>query len=198
MAVVAHAMRALRTVCSCSVQFIHHMGKGDPQAKGKRAGLALRGSTALHGAVDCGLYLRDLKTDKQTTWTNKAEVEVKGARGAGDFSLTWRVQDVDDEAVGGSWVLDREEAERKQAEAAKADLVLVDALVAALEAHITVDGGHRSMAGAFLQTHVKAGSAKFRLAVDQAVSMGLIARVREGNRPAGLVFVSRRTQSDSV
>lgn len=192
MATVAQAMRALRTVTGASVVFIHHMGKATADSKNRRAGQSMRGSTALHGAVDCGLYLRDLKTDKQTVWTNKAEVEIKGARGAGDFSLTWHVKDINDEAVAGHWTFDRDEQEAKQAAVAVEDAELVSKLVDFLRGSVTADGaGYKPVDQAFIRVSLAVKKDRLAAAVEAAIKDGSIARAFQGAKPNGLIYLEK-------
>lgn len=102
---VMHALRALRSVLGCAVVFVHHAAKASESSKARRPGQRMRGSSVVHGAVDGGLYLTDLKGNLETEWTNTGTVEVKAARGAGSFNLTLTVDDDDaGEAVRASWL----------------------------------------------------------------------------------------------
>lgn len=114
MAGVYKALRALRTVLGCAVVFVHHAGKATADGEKRRGGQKLRGSSALHGAVDAGLYLtsptrqRD-EDKKKTTMSAVVESEVKAASGAGDFGLSLEVFDDDNrEAIRAQWVFSRE------------------------------------------------------------------------------------------
>lgn len=108
MAEVMRALRALRTVLGCAVVFIHHSHKSGAEGKGRRPGQRMRGSSAIHGAVDGGLYLLDLTGNLETEWVMKAQAEVKRARSAGFFSLTLTVEDdANGEAVAAGWAFDR-------------------------------------------------------------------------------------------
>jgi hypothetical protein len=123
MAGVYKALRALRTVLGCAVVFVHHSGKATADGEKRRGGQKLRGSSALHGAVDAGLYLtgpsRERDEDKRkTTMSAMVESEVKAASGAGDFGLSLEVfDDANREAIRAQWVFARE------AETVKADSV---------------------------------------------------------------------------
>ncbi|MBI1949351.1 MAG: AAA family ATPase [Deltaproteobacteria bacterium] len=108
MAEVMRALRALRTVLGCAVVFVHHSHKAGAEGKGRRPGQRMRGSSAIHGAVDGGLYLLDLTGNLETEWVMKAQAEVKRARSAGFFSLTLTVEDdANGEAVAARWTFDR-------------------------------------------------------------------------------------------
>lgn len=107
-------LRALRNILNCTVIFVHHMGKIKDSGS-KRGGQLLRGSTALHGLVDAGIYLLDLETDERTFWTNQCQVELKSAQSAGKFSLKLEVSDNEiGEAVNVKWTVAQETAEIKK------------------------------------------------------------------------------------
>lgn len=95
MSKVMHNLRIIRNITGCAVMLVHHAGKASKDSAGRRAGQKLRGSSAIHGALDCGLYLQDTHGNMQTNWKNTVAVEVKSARGAGIFGLELDV--VDDE-----------------------------------------------------------------------------------------------------
>lgn len=108
---VYSALRALRTVLQCSVVFVHHAGKATADGEKRRGGQKLRGSSALHGAVDAGLYLtspsraRD-EDKKKTTMTANVEGEVKAAASVGDFAMALEVfDDSNREAIRAQWVI---------------------------------------------------------------------------------------------
>jgi len=111
---VYSALRALRTVLQCSVVFVHHAGKATADGEKRRGGQKLRGSSALHGAVDAGLYLtspsraRD-EGKRKTTMTANVEGEVKAAASVGDFALALEVfDDGNREAVRAQWVISKD------------------------------------------------------------------------------------------
>lgn len=109
MAGVMHRLRAIRDALGCAVAFIHHMGKQGKDNSGRRPGQRLRGSSAIHGALDAGLYLSDLETDFCSWWTSKAHVEIKAGAGAGFFGLRLDVEDdADGEAVLARWAIQRD------------------------------------------------------------------------------------------
>lgn len=109
MAGVMHRLRAVRDALGCAVAFIHHMGKAGKDTAGRRPGQRLRGSSAIHGALDAGLYLSDLETDFCSWWTSKAHVEIKAGAGAGFFGLRLDVEDdADGEAVLARWSIQRD------------------------------------------------------------------------------------------
>lgn len=118
MAEVMGMMRALRDVLGCAVLFVHHSAKASPETSDRRPGQRMRGSSAIHGAVDAGIYLSDLETDGQTYWQTTVTSEVKAARSAGTFGLRLEVEDDGDNgAVLARWTVAREApAENRRAE----------------------------------------------------------------------------------
>lgn len=106
MARVTHALRAVRTTLGISCLFVHHSSKQSESTKSRRPGQRMRGSSVIHGAVDGGLYLYDLKQEEadESHWKNTAFGEVKGAKQAGEFGLSLAVEDDDDgEAIAARW-----------------------------------------------------------------------------------------------
>lgn len=68
----------------------------------------MRGSSAIHGALDCGLYLDGLDTDGRSTWSVRATAEIKAAKGAGSFKVTLEVTDnAAGEAMSAAWTLEK-------------------------------------------------------------------------------------------
>ncbi len=123
MADVMGRLRKLRDETNASVVFAHHTGKSSDSTKDRRPGQKLRGSGAIHGAIDSGLYLYGLDTDGQSYWSNSAEVEMKGFKGAGCFDVRLEVKDSPDgEAIWARWTFEKAEgaAERKILAAAAA------------------------------------------------------------------------------
>jgi hypothetical protein len=118
MAVVMHALRAMRSILNAAIVFVHHAGKAGPEQGKRRAGQRMRGSTVIHASIDGGLYLTDLTGNLETEWINKAQSEVKAARSAGFFTLTLEVEDnAQREAVGAKWSVLRGEQVKAKREA---------------------------------------------------------------------------------
>lgn len=123
MAPVMKNLRALRDVLGCAVVFVHHAGKANENSGRRRPGQRLRGSSGIHGAVDGGLYLNDVRGDLTNEWINKATTEVRAARGAGSFTLTLNVDDDDNgEAVRAAWKVTRDGAANAETDEAAAAL----------------------------------------------------------------------------
>lgn len=107
MSPVMKRLRVLAELLSCTVAVVHHSPKATKENATRRGGQNLRGSGAIHGSVDSGIYLRDPKAAvgaSSSTFTNKVESEIKGARSAGVFSLELTVRDdKNGEATEASW-----------------------------------------------------------------------------------------------
>lgn len=136
MQVIYAMLRAIRTVLDCAVVLVHHAGKSTADGVKRRGGQKLRGSSALHGAVDAGLYLTEPakhldEGKRKTTMTARVESEVKAAASAGEFSLALEVfDDSNREAVRAQWVISRGEVvdPRQQAADERADAAVLEAV----------------------------------------------------------------------
>jgi regulatory protein RepA len=105
-------LRALRDILGCSVLFVHHTSKSSKETNGRREGQRMRGSSAIHGAVDGGVYM-SLNDDTESHWMNKVVVELKAAKGAGRFTLTLDVQDDENgEARDARWAFARQDVSK--------------------------------------------------------------------------------------
>lgn len=112
MEVITGTLHAIARVIGVPIQLAHHNGKMGESTRGRRGGQRMRGSGALHGAVDAGLYFDAPKGDRVTTWIVAASVEVKGARAASPFVLTLTVgrDDEHGEALEAAWTVEEAEA----------------------------------------------------------------------------------------
>lgn len=101
---VMRRLRVLGRVLGTTVLFVHHSAKSSADTSNRRPGQRMRGSSAIHGGCDFGVYLSDLAGDGRHTFVNRVDVEVKSARGAGSFTLTLTIEDgEDDTAVAAAW-----------------------------------------------------------------------------------------------
>jgi hypothetical protein len=104
---VMRRLRLLGELLGCTVAVVHHAGKATGDTGKRRPGQRLRGSGAIHGSVDSGIYLSDLEGDGSNTFRNAVTSEVKGARSAGRFGLELAVMDdTNGEAVRAVWRAD--------------------------------------------------------------------------------------------
>ncbi len=59
------------------------------------AGNGIRGSGAIHGSIDSGIYILETTGDGVSSFEMTIESEIKGARSAGLFTLTLEIEDDD-------------------------------------------------------------------------------------------------------
>jgi hypothetical protein len=93
MSLVFRNLRMVGTLLDCTILLVHHSAKSSDNTRSRRPGQRMRGSGAIHGFVDSGIYLEDLKTPDPQTFTNVVRSEVKAARSAGTFELTLKIED---------------------------------------------------------------------------------------------------------
>ena len=116
---VIRALQALRTVLGCTVAFVHHTGKATADSGARRGGQRLRGSSALHGAIDAGFYMmapeKHSPDDGPVRYSATIESEVKAAKSAGHFGLDLVIEDDErGDAITAKWQI------RKAADATEA------------------------------------------------------------------------------
>lgn len=90
---IMERMRAIGIILGCAVLFVHHAAKNSADSTKRRPGQNMRGSGAIHGSVDCGLHLWDLRGDGQTEFTSACTNENRSAKSAGTFELTLKITD---------------------------------------------------------------------------------------------------------
>ena len=109
---MAPVMRRLRLLSEllggCTIIVVHHAVKSTKDNAKRRPGQNMRGSGAIHGSVDCGIYVDDSGGDGVTEFTNIVTSQVKGARSAGKYKLALNVTDNEDgEAISARWMFER-------------------------------------------------------------------------------------------
>lgn len=147
---VMERMRIIGDILGCPVMFVHHTAKTTTDSAKRRPGQRLRGSGAIHGSVDCGLYLWDLRGDGQNQFVNAVTSENKAGRSAGTFELTLDVTDNrHGTAERARWTVSDRAAE--PAKNVKADATLADILMALFDtaAPMTDRAIHAKVKGAF-------------------------------------------------
>ena len=91
---VFECLKMIGKLLDCTILLVHHAKKATQSSGSKRGGQKMRGSSAMHGFLDSGLYLDDVRVnDEGTMFTNAFESEVKSARSAGKFELALSVDD---------------------------------------------------------------------------------------------------------
>jgi hypothetical protein len=105
---VMRRLRVLGELLGCTVLVVHHAAKSSDSTRNRRPGQRARGSSAIHGSTDSGIYLADTKGNGTDEFTNAVTVEIKGARSAGAFTLELAIQDdKNGEAACAVWTLRR-------------------------------------------------------------------------------------------
>lgn len=93
-------LREMQRRFLCSIVVVHHMSKAGPDTSARRPGQRLRGSSALHGAVDSALYL-----EPRGEGEAKRIKVIAEHRGAPEpESLTLRLRTVLDPAGQATWL----------------------------------------------------------------------------------------------
>lgn len=90
----------------CAIATPHHLKKPDRKVQEQiRAGEELRGSSAIWGAIDSGLYLHEAEGgDGEKKFAVEATSVIKSAKSAGRFTLLLEItDDANDEAVCARW-----------------------------------------------------------------------------------------------
>lgn len=93
MANVMRRLKVLGIVLGCTVMFAHHAGKPNADSKDRRPGQRARGSGAIHGSTDSGIYLGLRGGDGVGLFVLGVDSEVKGARSAGHFNIELTITD---------------------------------------------------------------------------------------------------------
>lgn len=127
MSPVFHRLRLLGDLLKCTVLLIHHVSKDSSDTTKRRPGQRMRGSSAIHGSIDAGIYFSKLTGDGTNEFINTVQSEVKGAKSAGRFVLTLTIEDgLDGTAVRTAWsTSERDEPKRDTTDEVQA---IVDAL----------------------------------------------------------------------
>lgn len=106
---VMRRLRALGELLDCTVAVVHHASKFSKDTARRRPGQNLRGSGAIHGSIDSGIYLEETDGDETSVFSNIVVSQVKGARSAGRFKLELTVSDNDaGEAIKATWAVERD------------------------------------------------------------------------------------------
>ena len=111
---VMRRLRLLGEVIGCTVAVSHHVPKQTKDTAARRPGQNLRGSSAIHGSIDSGLYIQPADSDGTTTFAAGVISQVKNARSAGAFGLELAItDDPNGEAIRAQWVHSSDAPEQK-------------------------------------------------------------------------------------
>jgi AAA domain len=78
---------------SVGILFVHHSAKQTSDSKSRRKGQTMRGSSAIHGAVDNGIYLYELTGNGQNEFISGLYSETRSARGGGVYTIKVTLED---------------------------------------------------------------------------------------------------------
>ena len=192
MAAVMHRLRALRDLIGCAIVFVHHVGKAGKENDSRRSGQRLRGSSAIHGAVDGGLYLQDLRGDGQNEWTSTVHVETKAARGAGIFSLTLNVEDDENgEAKVARWTFHKKGDEKPNA--------AIDTKMEQVRQFLRQKWRENpilSLSEDYIRQHVKGSADSIRTSLKQGEASHWALRATNGKKLTGWTYCPSSTERD--
>lgn len=131
---VMRRIRLLGELLGCTIACSHHVPKQTKDTASRRPGQNLRGSSAIHGSIDSGLYISPGDSDGTAKFTAGIVSQVKNARSAGAFGLELAIEDdANGEAVRATWafscdapqpVVTAAQAQRASKDAADDDKVL--------------------------------------------------------------------------
>lgn len=173
MAEVMRRLRMLGELLGATVAAAHHLTKS---ADGKRGGgKALRGSGAIHGSLDSGIYLAH-RESTETSLVNAVDSEIKGARSAGKFDLALVLEDdAEGRSCRATWHVKRDGSSRIAGQVA-ADLAeaSVDRVVTALS---LLELRRQKTTTEPLRKESRLGTRPFGDALNAAVTMGLVERL---------------------
>lgn len=179
MAPIMKRLRVIGQVLGCAVLFVHHATKVNADTSRRRPGQRMRGSGAIHGAVDFGVYLDfDAERSSKDRFVNGVHSEVKGARSAGEFELTLQVvDDAAGHAREASWSIgERRTVADKKADETEDKLATVVQKLFDHGAPMTRDDLKRRVGG---------GTDVLQRTIEEGVKEGLIARAMNGGRSLG-------------
>jgi hypothetical protein len=101
---VMRRLRLIGEVIGCTVAVSHHVPKQTKDTAARRPGQNLRGSSAIHGSIDSGLYISPGEADGTASFSAGVVSQVKNARSAGAFGLDLSItDDSNGEAVMALW-----------------------------------------------------------------------------------------------
>lgn len=128
MSAVFKRIRLIGTLLDCAVLLVHHSKRSskDKEQDENRPGSDARGSSAIEGALDAIISLRDLRGNGTDELINTVVTQIKNAKSAGTFQLTLKIRDnADNQAEHAVWSIG---AEAPKVEAATFDQLVVQAL----------------------------------------------------------------------
>lgn len=183
---VMRNLRQLGELLGCTVAVAHHASKATKDTASRRPGQRMRGSSAIHGSTDSGIYFGVRGGDDVASFELGVDVEIKGAKSAGFFGLTLDIEDsASGEATHARWTVDKE-ASRKPTKSQEDDhRSLADNFAVISYVRKLADGGVRLSRRALRDynsaiTRRPFGDKKMRRCIDQLLESGDLVEL-DGN-----------------
>lgn len=108
---VMRRLRALAEILGCTVWISHHAAKQTKDTSKRRIGQGMRGSSAIHGSVDNGMYIEPREGDGTNVFSARVSSQVKSARSVPPFDLRLTIEDdANGEAIRATWLYSRAES----------------------------------------------------------------------------------------
>jgi len=115
MSPVMRRLRLIAELLGCTVAVSHHAGKPTKETAARRPGQRMRGSSAIYGSTDSGIYFGLRGGDGVAKFELDIDVEIKGARSAGHVTAVLEVEDDGEgQATKASWSITRERSSDTQ------------------------------------------------------------------------------------
>ena len=169
MSPVMRRLRLLGELLGSTVAVAHHAAKASADAAKRRPGQRMRGSGAIHGATDSGIYIGVRGGDGVAHFELEVDSEIKGARSAGRFALELSVQDdPDGAAVRATWAVTRDLQRSKTGALASAD----DSAMFDLVRQLAIRGEHRSKTALRDHEECRVPDKRARAALERLIDTG--------------------------
>ena len=183
---VMRRLRVLGELLDCTIAVAHHAGKASADSGKRRGGQKMRGSGAIHGSVDSGLYLSAPRGDGPGHIAVRCESEVKGARSGGHFDLDLRIEDdAQGRAVKATWVVTREGASSKTDDTEDVAGIAEQHMHAVMHAIAVAEARNANTSAVELRNQVGGGKGALDSALGEATRRGLICKKFRGRKHAG-------------
>ncbi len=173
---VFERLKLLGTWLRCAIVVMHH--EAEAKAKNRSGGDRIRGNSAIHGAIDAGLYLSRVGGDDRSHFELSLESEIKGAQSGGTRRIDLDIDDNENhEAICARWTIDAESKTKVKAKRppASGDARDIDRVVAFV-AKLAAAGVHRGKSG--LRNHpdkpTDLSEGRMRALLEQALAAGLL------------------------
>lgn len=181
MMAVFECLKMIGKLLDTTILLVHHAKKATQSSSSKRGGQKMRGSSAMHGFLDSGIYLDDVRVnDEGTMFTNAFESEVKAARSAGKFELALTVEDdaMTHTARKATWLIGKSGQTQATPEQTRRwediGAEIVDRLL-----HVELTAGSKPLRAGAIYDQLRGNSSAKVLALQWAVREGYVSEQRQ-------------------